>query len=222
MAYRGMGGNLGATLERSLRSQLQANASVGNAVIRQQMRPLVATAGFTVAGALVTAATQTLFLDAQGQAGSSGLAQDHANSTFGASQTPNGVRWFLLGMGVSITSHMLDNVQSVDLTPAEVMAIQNNLSLTMKIGQSSQRLGRPAFFPGGVGAFPYPTNGQPVLSGMTYFAEPVIIEPLTPFQVEVDCPNTIIVNSGNAVPRIAVQVWFPRIEDYSVSQAAGA
>jgi hypothetical protein len=222
MAYRGMGGNLGATLERSLRSQLQANASVGNAVIRQQMRPLVATGAFTVAGLLSVPATQTLFLDPQGQAGSSGVAQDPANSTFGASQTPNGVRWFLLGMGVSIHGHMISNVQSTDLTPAEVMSFQNNISLTLKIGQSTQRLGRPAFFPGGVGAFPYCTNGQPILSGMTYFAEPVIIEPQTPFQVEVDLPTAFFCNSSNGAPRTAVQVWFPRIEDYSVSQAAGA
>jgi hypothetical protein len=222
MAYRGMGGNLGATLERSLRSQLAANASVGNAVIRQQMRPLVATVAYTTAGAAVTAATQTAFLDPQGQAGSSGIAQTPANSTFGASQTPNGVRWFLLGMGINIYSDFVPGAASVPFTPAEIMAIQNNLALTLKIGQSTQRLGRPAFFPGGVGSFPSATNGQPVLSGMCYFAEPVIVEPQTPFQVEVDCPAAIVCNSGNAANRVNVQVWFPRIEDYSVSQAAGA
>lgn len=220
MAYRGMGGNLGSTLERSLRSQLAANAAVGNAVIRQQMRPLVATTSFTVAGGFVVPATQTAFLDPQGQAGSSGVAQNAANSTFGASQTPNGVRWFLLGMGVGIFSDFVAGVASVPLTPAEVMGIQNSIAMTLKIGQSTQRLGRPAFFPAGVGSFPYQGNGQPVLSGMSYFAEPVIIEPQTPFQVEVDFPNTIPVNSANGT--FNVQIWFPRIEDYSVSQAAGA
>jgi hypothetical protein len=223
MANRGMGGNMGATLERSLRSQLQANANVGSAVIRQQMRPLVATCGFTVAANLVTPAVQTAFLDPQGQQGSSGIVQNRSNSTFGASQTPNGVRWFLLGMGVSINSVCPTGVQAVALTAAEVMGIQNSIALTLKIGQSTQRLGRPAFFPSGVGSFPYPGNGQPVLGGMSYFAEPVIIEPQTPFQVEVDFPGTIPINSVAALaPAIEVQVWFPRIEDYSVSQAAGA
>jgi|TARA_R110000824_G_scaffold44959_2_gene130467 hypothetical protein len=229
--------SMNQTLDKSLKGQLTAQASTQSSVIRQQVRPLCATVGFdyTLATTSYNVQTRTAFVDLLNQNQASNVQQTHANHTYGGSATPSGTRWYLLGMGIqwSVLPATLGGA-NVGMDPNLLKDITQNTSVKLKLGQVEQALGNSALWPGGVGpgivsdgvTVSSASNGYPDLNNMVYFYDPIIVEPQTPFQIELKLERiiTTAVTPFLADQAAALQatVWFPRVEDFNIQQKAGA
>jgi hypothetical protein len=232
-----LGASMNTTLDQSLKGQLTAQAATSASVIRQQIRPLCATVGFDYTNATTSynVQTRTAFVDLLNQNQASNIQQNHTNHTYGGSATPSGTRWYLLGMGIqwSLIPFTAGGA-NINLDPNLLKDIAQNTSVKLKLGQVEQALGNSALWPGGVGpgivadnATPScAANGYPDLNNMVYFYDPIIVEPQTPFQIELKLERLVTtattVFGADQAAALQATVWFPRVEDFNITQKAGA
>jgi hypothetical protein len=229
--------DLSARLNRRLAAQAIGIADTSRTVVRQQLAPLVGSVAFpTIAASIVQAQTQTAFVDRLGVNQASGILQSNATSTFSGVDgglSAAGSRSFLLGMGVQVYSNQGAAFTTAigpgnELLQAEVAMIINQTSLNLRIGSSNQQMGKIAVWPGGVGVYNsiYATNGFPSLDSLTFFSDPVILDPFLNFAVDVTIEGNIdLATSAQtaALPSIlGMTIWFPRVIDFSSSTTSGA
>ena len=232
-----IGASMNTTLDQSLKGQLTAQAATTASVIRQQVRPLCATVGFdyTAATTNFLVQTRTAFVDLLNQNTASNVVQNHTNHTYGGAATPSGTRWYLLGMGIqwSLLPVTLAGV-NINLAPVILKDLAFNTSVTLKLGQVEQRLGNTALWPGGIGPgivadnanASCASNGYPDLNNMVYFYDPIIVEPNTPFQIDLKLENRVVTAlfgaTADTTAMAQATIWFPRVEDFNITQKAGA
>jgi len=125
-----------------MRAEVARNRFAGWAD-RSQLRPLMASVAFEVKDGKIVAKGRRAFVDAEGGAAASGVAQDEANSTFGGARTTD-VEWTLDALALVVYN---DGPEA--LSRQEEMLFRCKTSVTLKISESPNHLGNAYLYGAG-------------------------------------------------------------------------